>query len=129
QPLPAHEAGTWQAAQPAEQALRGQWWTLFGDATLNALQREAQQANQSLRAAAARLQQARALLGDARSARVPSVEVGLGPTRQRPSPASQGLSDSASSEASTLWRAQATVSYEADLFGRVASTVDAATAD
>src|SRR5690606_29609814 len=59
QPLPAHEAGTWQAAQPAEQTMRGQWWTLFGDDTLNALQREAQQANQSLRAAAARLEQAR----------------------------------------------------------------------
>ena len=129
QPLAPHEAGTWQTAQPAEQALRGEWWKLFGDDTLNALEQEAQQANHSLQAAAARLKQARALLGDARSELFPSVDVGFGPTRQRPSPASQGLSDSASSEASTLWRAQASVSYEADLFGRVSSTVDAATAD
>src|SRR5690606_13593105 len=93
------------------------------------LERDAQQANQNLQAAAARLKQARALLGGARSELFPSVDVGFGPTRQRPSPASQGFSDSASSEASTLWRAQASVTYEADLFGRVASTVDAATAD
>lgn len=127
-PLSHHETGRWQAAQPAEQTLRGEWWTLFGDPTLNALEQEAQQANQNLQAAAARLKQARALLGDARSALFPTVDAGVGPTRQRPSPGSQGLFDSASSTATTLWRAQASVSYEADLFGRVASTVNAATA-
>ena len=128
-PLPAHEAGTWQAAQPAEQALRGEWWKLFGDDTLNALEQEAQQANQNLQAAAARLKQARALLGDARSERFPTVDAGFGPTRQRSSPAAQGLSDNDSTDPSTLWRAQTSVAYEVDLFGRVASTVDAATAD
>jgi len=127
--LPAHEAGTWQTAQPAEQALRGEWWKLFGDETLNALEAEAQQANQSLQAAAARLKQARALLGSARSDRFPTVDAGFGPTRQRPSPASQGLSAGDSTDPSTLWRAQVGVSYEVDLFGRVASNVDAATAD
>lgn len=127
--LPAHEAGSWQAAQPAEQALRGEWWKLFGDETLNALETEAQQANQSLQAAAARLKQARALLGDARSDLFPTVDAGFGPTRQRPSPASQGLADDGTTGASTLWRAQVGVTYEADLFGRVASSVDAATAN
>ena len=128
-PLAPHEAGTWQAAQPAEQALRGEWWKLFGDDTLNALEDEAQRANHSLQAAAARLKQARALLGDARSGLFPTVDAGFGPTRQRPSAASQGLPDGASTDATTLWRAQVGVAYEADLFGRVASTVDAATAD
>lgn len=127
--LPAHEAGSWKTAQPAEEALRGEWWKLFGDPTLNALEAEAQQANHNLQAAAARLKQARALLGTARSGLFPAVDAGFGPTRQRPSPASQGLADDASAETTTLWRAQVGVAYEADLFGRVASTVDAATAD
>ncbi|WP_162098135.1 efflux transporter outer membrane subunit [Bordetella petrii] len=127
--LPAHEAGSWQTAQPAEEALRGEWWKLFGDDTLNALETQAQQANHSLQAAAARLKQARALLGNARSEQFPTVDAGFGPTRQRPSPASQGLSANDSTDPSTLWRAQVGVSYEVDLFGRVASTVDAATAD
>src|SRR5690606_6323232 len=90
---------------------------------------QAQQANHSLQAAAARLKQARALLGNARSEQFPTVDAGFGPTRQRPSPASQGLSANDSTDPSTLWRAQVGVSYEVDLFGRVASTVDAATAD
>lgn len=51
------------------------------------------------------------------------------PTRQKPSPASLGLDDNAHTSAQTLWRAQANVSYELDLFGRVASSVNAATAD
>ena len=48
--------------------------------------------------------------------------------RQRQSPAARGLDDSADGNALTLWRAQATVAYEVDLFGRVAASVDAASA-
>lgn len=128
-PLAKHEAGQWQDAQPSEEALRGEWWKVFGDSALNTLQDEAAAANQNLKAAAARLTQARAMQRDARSDYFPKVDGGFGPTRQRPSPASQGLADDAASHASTLWRAQASVAYEADLFGRVANSVDAATAD
>lgn len=123
------EAGNWKTAQPSEAALRGEWWKIFGDTALNAMQEEALGANQSLKAAAARLAQARALQRDARADFFPKVDAGVGPNRQRPSPASQGLSDNASPSASTQWRAQASAAYEADLFGRVANSVDAATAD
>src|SRR5437588_776582 len=51
--------GTWKQAQPADDAHRGQWWTVFGDAQLNALEEQAAAANQDLKAAAARVQQAR----------------------------------------------------------------------
>jgi multidrug efflux system outer membrane protein len=71
-------------------------------------------------AAAARLGQARALEQSAHAARLPQVGVGFGPTRQRPSPASQGLAADADTRATTLWRGQATVAYEVDLFGRLA---------
>src|SRR5690606_38547099 len=47
--LPAHEAGSWKTAQPAEEALRGEWWKLFGDPTLNALEAEAQQRSEERR--------------------------------------------------------------------------------
>ncbi|WP_459615897.1 efflux transporter outer membrane subunit [Bordetella sp. 2513F-2] len=127
--LPASEAGSWQPARPADDTLRGQWWKIFGDAELDALQEQAQRANPSLQAAAARLTQARALLRDARSARAPQVGVGVGPMRQRSSPASEGLPDDGPGTYGTLWRGQATVSYEADLFGRVARSVEAANAD
>ncbi|WP_251862759.1 efflux transporter outer membrane subunit [Achromobacter sp. Marseille-Q4962] len=127
--LPPAEAGSWKTAQPSEAALRGAWWKIFNDETLNRLEDEAQQANQDLKAAAARLAQARALQREARSGFFPSVDAGFGPTRQRPSAVSQGLPDGTPTQPVTTWRAQGTVSYEADLFGRVASTAEAATAD
>jgi multidrug efflux system outer membrane protein len=122
-------ASDWKPAQPAEQAARGEWWKIFNDEHLNALESEALLANQDLKAAAARLNQSRALRQDARSGLFPQIDAGIGPTRQRVSPASQGLAADANTSPTTLWRAQANVSYEADLFGRVAATVDAATAD
>lgn len=118
----------WKTAQPAEAQARGEWWKAFGDATLDALETQAAAANQNLQAAAARLTQSRSLQRSAQADRAPQVGVGFGPTRQRPSPASQGLPPDADTDYRTLWRAQAGISYEVDLFGRVASSVDAATA-
>ncbi|WP_304003534.1 efflux transporter outer membrane subunit [Methyloversatilis discipulorum] len=118
----------WKPAQPSEELARGEWWTVFGDGRLNTLVAQAMDANQDLKAAAARLAQSRALVRDARSQQSPQVGAGFGPTRQRQSPAAQGLDDSADGRALTLWRAQATVAYEVDLFGRVAAGVDAASA-
>lgn len=119
----------WKLAQPSDAAARGEWWQVFGDATLNDLEQQALAANQSLKAAAARLGQARALEKTARAALFPQVGVGFGPTRQQPSPASQGLPADADTSATTLWRGQATFAWEADLFGRLGSAADAARLD
>lgn len=127
--LEAAAAARWKTATPAEDRHRGEWWRLFGDDALNALQAEALESNQDLKATAARLAQARALEGSARAERMPQVDAGFGPTRQRPSPASQGLDEDAPVSPDTLWRAQLGIAYEVDLFGRVASTVAAAGAD
>jgi len=127
--LSPQAAQRWKAAQPSDAMARGKWWTIFDDADLDALQEQAAEANQDLKAAAARVAQARALQRGARSERLPHVDAGFGATRQRASNAAQGLSPEASNPPATLWRAQAGISYEADLFGRIASTVDAATAD
>ena len=128
-PIPASEAGTWKSAQPSEVLERGQWWAIFGDATLNQLEDEALAANQDLKAAAARVAESRAGLNAARSAWFPELDAGFGPTRERVSPASQGLPQNAHLPPVTLWRAQATASYEAPLFGRVSDNVAAVRAD
>ncbi|MEM5387237.1 efflux transporter outer membrane subunit [Paraburkholderia phymatum] len=127
--LPASEAGTWKPAEPNEEAQRGEWWAIFGDTTLNDLEKQAADANQDLKAATARVQQSRALTQAARADWFPSIDAGFGPTRERLSPASQNLPNNAQVPTQTLWRAQATASYEVDLFGRVSSNVNAARAD
>ncbi|WP_256988631.1 efflux transporter outer membrane subunit [Bordetella genomosp. 9] len=127
--LAGEQSSNWKPAQPSEAIARGEWWRVFNDQDLDSLEGRALQANQELKAAAARLDQARALVKNARASVYPEVNAGLGATRQRQSPASQGLSDGDATQASTLYRAQVGVLYEADLFGRVSAAVDAATAD
>ena len=109
----------WKVAQPAEAAPRGEWWTVFDDPVLDRLEAQALAGNHSLQALAARVAQARALVGVARSAGAPRVDAGFGPSRIRPP---GGTPD-------TAWRGLVTVSYEVDLFGRIADGVAAARAD
>ncbi|WP_277621553.1 efflux transporter outer membrane subunit [Caballeronia grimmiae] len=127
--LSPSEAGTWKTAQPSEEMLRGEWWTVFDDPTLNDLERQAQDANQNLKAAAARVKESRAINQTARAGLFPTLDAGFGPTREKFSPASQFLPPDGNVPAQTLWRAQASVSYEVDLFGRVSNSVQAANAD
>ncbi|SAL52893.1 multidrug efflux system lipoprotein [Caballeronia peredens] len=129
QPLSPEEAGTWKTAQPSEDAARGEWWKVFGDEKLNDLEQQALDANQNLKAATARVKEARAMNQAARAGMFPSLDAGFGPTRQRVSAASLFQPDGTNVPQQTFWRAQASASYEVDLFGRVASTVDAARAD
>jgi multidrug efflux system outer membrane protein len=128
-PQAAPTEGSWKTAQPAEEIARGEWWKIFNDETLNALELEALQANQDLKAAAARLGQARALEQNARAGLFPQIGLGFGPTRQLPSPASRGLPPDANTDPATLWRGQASIAYEADLFSRVGAAVNAARFD
>jgi outer membrane protein, multidrug efflux system len=127
--LKPEEAGTWKVAQPSEEVARGKCWTIFDDAKLNDLEEQALAANQNLAAAAARVKEARAMNQAARAGFFPSLDAGFGPTRQKVSAASLFEPDGTNVPQQTFWRAQAGVSYEVDLFGRVSSTVDASKAD
>lgn len=125
----AEEPGRWQPAEPADMQAPSPWWRIFADPVLVQLEEDAMRANPDVAIAMARLQQARALAMHAEAARLPSLDLGFGPTRQRSSGAAAGLPDGAPGTTQTLWRAQASVAYEVDLFGRVASAVAASRAD
>lgn len=127
--LTPQQAGSWKQAQPAEAIARGEWWKVFGDTQLDDYETQALAANQNLKAAAARLKESRALLHTTRAGLFPSLNAGFGPAREGLSPGSFGVVDGLGTQAQTVWTAQASASYEVDLFGRVASSVDAATAD
>ncbi|NID16835.1 efflux transporter outer membrane subunit [Luteibacter yeojuensis] len=127
-PMPGEELGQWVPAQPADEQKPSPWWTTFGDPVLVQLEERALTANPDVAIAMARIKRARALSSRAESARYPSLDVGFGPTRQRTSGAAAFRGDGAPGIEQTLWRAQGTVAYEADVFGRVASDVAAARA-
>src|ERR1700743_2298618 len=70
----AADAASWKSAQPSEEVARGRWWTVFGDPRLDNLEQQALDANQNLKAAAARLKQARALAQAAHADLRPSLD-------------------------------------------------------
>lgn len=117
----AEYLGRWQPAEPADLQQPSPWWKVFNDPALLQLEAVALNANPDVAIAMARLKQARALTARSEAARFPTVDAGIGPTRQRGA--------GADATAQTLWRAQASVAYEADIFGRVSSGVDAEHAD
>src|SRR6266700_775522 len=70
------EIGNWKTAQPNDQHLGGNWWEIFQDPQLNALEEQISVSNQNLKAAAARYQQARAVLRYYRADYYPTVSAG-----------------------------------------------------
>ena len=70
-------------ATPDDAAPRGQWWTRFEDPDLNDLETQVSTANQSLRAALARLDEARAETRIARASYFPTLDASATATRQR----------------------------------------------
>lgn len=126
---PGEPQGTWKAAQPAETRDRGEWWKVFEDPVLERLETEAIAANQSLKAAVARVAQARGILGITSSDRLPQINAGIGVTRQKPGPLSLGLPEGTDVKPFTVWRGLVTASYEVDLFGRVSDSIVAARRD
>lgn len=68
----------WKTAQPNDAALKGDWWTLFDDPQLNALEQQIDSANQNLRSAAAHYEAAHAEVSYYRANKAPTV--GVAPT-------------------------------------------------
>jgi len=110
------DLGAWTTGAPADALARGDWWKLFEDATLDSLEDRALAANQDLRATAARVEQAAASAGLARSAYWPQVSLAADAVRERFSPTiANPYPDTVASDYSVPLVA----SWELDIFGRV----------
>jgi multidrug efflux system outer membrane protein len=98
------------------------WWRLYDSPELDGLITDALENNNTLAQSVASLDQVRASLGEARSARLPSTEVSAqgGYARQ---PASQGGYDG------EQYSAGFSTSWQIDLFGRVRNAIRAARQD
>jgi outer membrane protein, multidrug efflux system len=128
-PAPAvyQESGDWQTAQPADAQPRGSWWSLYQDPQLDTLEGRITVANQDLKAALARLEQARAQTRIARAAEFPTITAGPSVTRERTSRNGPDYNPNLPI-VNNDWLAQADLSYEIDLWGRIRNGVRAARA-
>jgi NodT family efflux transporter outer membrane factor (OMF) lipoprotein len=121
------ESGDWKAAQPVDAQNRGAWWTLFQDPQLDALESKVEEANQNLKAAFARLQQARAATRIARAGLFPTLTAGASATRARTSVNSPRFPPGAEPVGNNF-DLEADFSFELDVWGRVRNAVSSAKA-
>ena len=120
----------WREAAPKDSLAKGTWWTLFGDSELNDYEQRALANNQSLKAAVARLAEARSFARIATANYYPQVSVNPSAERQRLSGNRPLLGGSSSTAPVTqsIFQIPFDLNYEIDLFGRVRRSVEAANA-
>lgn len=123
-PAAFKELGDWKPAEPREPAA-DRWWTAFGDPVLDDLQARLEISNQNLRAAEAAYRQALALADAARAGWFPAINASAGATR---SASSAATATSGNAPARNSFSVGATVSWELDVWGRIARTVEGADA-
>jgi NodT family efflux transporter outer membrane factor (OMF) lipoprotein len=137
-PAPAPDAWKtqppWQQAAPKDSIPKGAWWQVFHDPALDAYEQQLLKANQSLEAARDRLSQARSLARVATADFFPQLSTDPSALRERGSgdrplngeivPAGETIQPYTQS----VYTIPFSLSYEADLFGRVRHNVEAANA-
>src|SRR5690348_1017991 len=116
-PSQASPAAPFRVAQPNDNALRGDWWELFNDPELNALEAQVNVSNQNIARAMAAYFSARALVREARSDYWPVGTASLSTNRGR---ASSTLGSKGSLANFGL---SGNASWVPDLWGRVRNTV------
>ena len=122
----AADLGAWKEGRPLDDVPKGNWWEVFADSALDDLESQAVIANQELKAAVARVDQARATARVARSELLPSLTLEPGGNRQRFSP---NQVPSFGPLTANTFRAPLDLSYEIDLWGRVRRGFESARAD
>jgi len=73
----------WRASAPKDDLAKGEWWSVFHDDDLSAMEKQALDANQTIKVAAARLEQARASAAVQISTQFPFLSASPSAQRQR----------------------------------------------
>lgn len=122
-------AGASAAENPSSPVapLAGDWWTIFGDRSLDALVTKALAANFDIAQAVARVEQADAQAREAGGASLPTVNAGAGASRARTSARSRNNPGGRAIEDNNF-SASLSTSFELDFWGRLARTNEAARA-
>jgi outer membrane protein, multidrug efflux system len=123
-------AEPWREGAPKDSIPKGEWWSVFHNDELNGLERDALQANQTLRVSMARLEQARATAAIQVSTLFPTLSTAPSAQRQRLSGSrpTNGIPITLHPITQNTYILPFTVSYEVDLFGRRRRSIEAAEA-
>jgi NodT family efflux transporter outer membrane factor (OMF) lipoprotein len=120
------QAGLWKPATPQDLDRGDAWWTVFGDPGLDALVAAIEPSNQNIRAAEAQYRQALALINQARAGLFPTLSANAQATRsQAPATTNPRTGITSGGNTVTAHEAGVNTSWEIDLWGRIARTLEA----
>jgi NodT family efflux transporter outer membrane factor (OMF) lipoprotein len=117
----------WKTAQPADQQLKGNWWELFGDPQLNALEAEIDPANQTLAQSAANFQASRAQIRFYRANKAPTIGTNPSIASERFSNNRPYFNAPTPNNGTGDFALPIDLNYEVDLWGRIRRSITAAT--
>jgi len=118
------EAQGWKAASPQDELPKGPWWELYQDPQLNALTAQVQLNNQNVAVYAAQYRQALALVRESRADLFPTLSGTASSTRSETGTGSSSGSTSSSGGVSKEHSASLSLSWEADIWGKLRRTVE-----
>ena len=116
-------ADGWTSAQAADAQLKGNWWTLFNDPQLNALEAQIDPANQTLKQADANFRAARAEVRFNRASEAPTIAADPTVGAVRDSTNQPYFNQAAANNGTGNFELPIDLNYEIDLWGRVHRTV------
>jgi NodT family efflux transporter outer membrane factor (OMF) lipoprotein len=116
----------WKVSQPSDAQLKGNWWELFGDPQLNALEARVEGANQTLKMADSNFRAARANIGYYRASEAPTIGVAPSISTVRDSANQPYLSKTIVNNGEGNFTLPLELDYEIDLWGRIRRQVTAA---
>jgi multidrug efflux system outer membrane protein len=122
----ATNIGDWKSGEPAAHLPRGEWWSLFHDPELDALEKRGGLANQELAEAIAHFEQARAAVTITRSALFPRLSLDPGIKRERTSANTGDRGVASQSRTFNNFNLSLDATWEPDLWGRVRRQTEAA---
>jgi NodT family efflux transporter outer membrane factor (OMF) lipoprotein len=113
----------WKVASPQDAMLRGNWWEVFNDPELNALEEQLNINNQNLKEYFQNYMAARATIAEARSQYWPTVTAAPSWNRSKSSGTLSNSTQANPGRTSTLWNAPLDVSWTPDLWGKIRNEV------
>lgn len=127
------EAEGWKPAEPREAASGSDWWSVYGDATLDSLEQQVEVSNQTLKASEAAWREAVALVSQARAGLLPVIAVTANGTRSGGPGAGANVGAGAAaapvSHPKDQFELAGTGSWDIDIWGRIRRTIESDVAD
>jgi len=125
---PVPEGAGWKPGQPRDQAVKGDWWRVYQDPQLDALETEVDEANQTLKIAEQTFRSARAAIGTARSSEFPTLGTGTSVGSVRESANQPYFLTNLANNGNGDFSLSLDLNYEIDLWGRIRRGVNYARA-